>query len=114
MKNEADRLKKTLLNGYLAQATAMATSGEALERQFYVLIDEPPSQKPNIDQQALYRKAHELAVNLSSADLISTVCTEADLRDLLFIFANPNQAAFERAPLTSTILPPLFQRGESS
>lgn len=114
MKNNApDRIKARLLAGYMQHAAAMATSGEALERQFYILIDQPASKKQQQDEAILYRKAMDLASSLSSADLSSHVCNDEELRDLLFIFTNPNQAAYERAPLTQVILPTLFTGTEA-
>lgn len=113
MKNNApDRIKARLLAGYIQNASLMATSGEALERQFYILIDQMVGKRPDQDEAVLFRKASDLAQNLSAADLASHVCNDDELRDLLFIFTNPNQAAFERAPITQSILPSVFIRQE--
>ena len=103
-----DRIKSRLLVGYISHAAAMATSGEAVERQFYILLDEPVGKKPQQSEAQLFRRATDLATSLSSADLISHVCNDEELRDLLFVFTNPNQAAFERAPVTQITLPPVF------
>lgn len=106
--NESDRIKNRLLAGIITNAAAMATSGEALERQFYILIQQDPSKRPQLDEQNLYRRANELAANLSGADLQSHVCNDEELRDLLFIFTNPNQAAYERAPFANTMFPTIW------
>ncbi|MGG2201882.1 hypothetical protein [Paenibacillus validus] len=106
--NAADRIKSRLLGGYMTHAAAMATSGEALERQFYILLEQPGSKKIQQDEAILLRKSSELASSLTSADLGGHVCNDEELRDLLFIYTNPNQAAYERAPVTQTILPTVF------
>lgn len=104
----SDRIKARLLAGYMTQAATMATSGEALERQFYILLDQPAGKNAQQDEALLYRKASDLHSSLTSADLHSHVCDDEELRDLLFIFTNPIQAAYERAPATQVILPSVF------
>lgn len=101
-------LKKKLLGMYSRQAGAKATSGEALERHFYFLIDQPLGKKPQLDEEILIQRATQLASHLSSAELLSTVCGDSDLRTLQFIFTNPAHAAFERAPTDSIFLPPVL------
>lgn len=108
----SDRIKSRLLAGYMSHAAAMATGGDAVERQFYILLDQAVGKKPQQDEQLLFRKASELASSLTSADLISHFCNDEELRDLLFVFTNPNQAAYERAPMTQITLPTLFRYDE--
>ncbi|MCP1312092.1 hypothetical protein [Paenibacillus tyrfis] len=110
--NVTDRIKSRLLAGYMTHAAAMATSGEALERQFYILLDQPVSKNGQKDEANLFRRATELSLSFSGADLSGHVCNDEELRDLLFIFTNPNQAAYERAPVTQMILPTLFMGEE--
>jgi len=106
-RNETDSMiRKRLLNIYIKQATAKATSGEAMERHFYILIDQPLGQKPQNDELLVLQRATELAGHLSSAELISTVCNDSELRTLNFIFTNPVQAAYERSPQGNTYFPP--------
>ncbi|MGE7828542.1 hypothetical protein [Paenibacillus sp. NPDC093718] len=115
MKQEADTaLIARLLNGYIQQAASKATSGEALERHFYILIDQALSKKAQHEEQVLLQKALELANGLTHAELLSHVCNDNELRDLQFIFSNPNQAAYERAPLNSQSLPPVFFAAEGA
>jgi len=109
---EENQIKARLLSEYMAQAAAMTVGGEALDRQFYILLDQPASKKKQQDEAVLIRRAAELVSSLTSADLTSHLCNDDELRELLFIFTNPNQAAFERAPLTHTILPPVFSGQE--
>jgi hypothetical protein len=117
MKNQttnhaSDRIKSRLLAGYMTHAAAMATSGEAVERQFYILLDQTVGKKSQQDEALLFRNATDLASSLTSADLVSHVCNDEELRDLLFVFTNPNQAAYERAPVTQITLPTLFRYNE--
>lgn len=115
MKNEeTNRIKIRLLTGYMKHAAAMATSGEALIREFYMLLVQPQSnlKKPKLDEQILYRRAQELATNLSSSDLLSYVCSDEELRDLEFVFFNSSHAAHERAPLTNFSLPATYRPQE--
>lgn len=102
MRNEETNfLKRRLLDGYIRQAATLATGGEALERHFYILISQAPSKKQQNDIHELMAKTNELSLNLTGAGLTSNVCSDQELRDLLFIFTNPTQASFERAPQTS-------------
>lgn len=112
-KNDAvDFVKRKILEDNIKHAAQMATSGEALERQFYILIAQKPSENIKKSGDMLYRKAVELASNLSMADLTSHVCNDQELRDLLFIFTNPTQSAYERAPDDSGMyLQAVYQEG---
>ncbi len=109
-------IKKNLLNIYSKQAAAKATSGEALEKHFYLLIDSPLGNKPQIAEQVLLQRAIQLSSNLTGAELISSVCTDSELRSLNFIFTNPAQAAFERSPDDISALPSIlyYPEGEQA
>ncbi|MCY9763219.1 hypothetical protein M5X06_22150 [Paenibacillus alvei] len=108
-KQQADgNLEIRLLSHYIEQATYKAISGEALERHFYILIPAELGKKPELDEQMLIQRASELASSLTSAELFSHVCSDPELQDLQFIFNNPNQAAYERSPLTATSIPPVY------
>ena len=115
LKAETDSiLKKKLLSMYSRQAAAKATSGEALERHFYILIDYMLGKKPQLDEQVLLQRATTLASSMSSAELFSSVCTDNELRTLQFIFSNPAHSSFERAPVDDLFLPPVFYSDTSS
>lgn len=103
-----DILRKKLLSIYARQAAATVTSGEALERHFYILIKHPIGKNPQLDEEFIKHRALQLASNLSSAELISSVCTDPELRNLQFIFSNPSHAAFERAPRDNFSMPPVL------
>ena len=98
---ETHFLKRRLLDGYIRQAAILATGGEALERQFYIFLNQPLGKKPQQDHDELMGRTMELASNLTGAGLTANVCTDQELRDVLFIFLNPQQAAYERSPQSS-------------
>ncbi|MBJ6360504.1 hypothetical protein ACFOQM_04145 [Paenibacillus sp. GCM10012307] len=104
--NKEDDIRNRLLNSYMSHAAALATSGETVERQFYILLDQKLGKTTQKDEILLFQRTNELASNLVGADLIAHVCNDEELRDLLFIFTNSNQAAFERAPNHQFGLPP--------
>jgi hypothetical protein len=106
---EENPIKNRLLGNYISQAASVAVSGEALDRLFYILIDERPSNKKHQSEAILLQRGTELVSNLMSADLNSHLCSDDELRELLFIFTNLSQAAYERAPKDSLMLPPIFE-----
>lgn len=105
--NTESAIKKNILSIYKKQAVLKATSGEALDRHFYFILDQKLGKKPQMDEQVLLERSNQLASNLSGAELISHVCNDSELRTLHFIFTNPAQAAFERAPVDVTLIPPV-------
>jgi len=112
MRAETDNiLRKKLLSIYARQAASTVTSGEALERHFYILIQHPLGKNAQLDEEFLKHRAMQLTSNLSSAELISSLCTDQELRNLQFIFSNPSHAAFERAPSDSFSMPPVLLAG---
>lgn len=110
--DETDFVKRKILENTIRQAALMATSGETVERQFFILVTEPPNKKAGQAEANLYKKVHDLASNLTAAELVSHVCTDQELRELLFVFLNPVQAAYERAPLhNGPYMPPVYHGG---
>lgn len=105
-------LKMKLLMDYKNQAIAKATSGEALERHFYILLSEKLGKRPEIDIQVVLSRATQLAAAMTGAELISHVCTDNEQQELQFIFSHSTQAAYERAPLTKEIFPPILYEEE--
>lgn len=103
-----DPIQKKLLSGYAHQAAAKAMSGEALERHFYILIPHVLGKKTEIDQAVISDRGIQMASNLTHAELVSEVCDDEAHRDLQFIFSNPNQAAYERAPMAVQMYPPVM------
>ena len=101
LNNEEHFLKKRLLDGYIRQAAMLATGGQALEPQFYFFLPLQLGKKESLSENELLARATELAANLTSASLTSDVCNDQELRDVLFVFTSPQQAAYERSPITS-------------
>lgn len=93
---EQDFTRKMLLKGYIQQASRTATSGETTERRFYLIISKEI--KPKAEDE-LSNRLENLKAALSQAELESHICNEDELMDVLSLFANPIQAAFEQVEL---------------
>lgn len=96
-KKEMDFMKKTILKGYIQQASHWASSGEVVERRFYIIISRKNGKKAEIE---LLNKLNELKNYFEQAELNSHICNEDELLDVFSLFANPLQAAFEVAEIT--------------
>ncbi|MFS0841347.1 hypothetical protein [Paenibacillus sp. 1P03SA] len=107
---ESHYMRRRILDSSIREAARTASSGEAIELMFYILLATPiNTKKQNLELLNAHNKANEIADNLTEAELISHVCDDQELRELEFIFLNPLQAAFERAPQGSgPYLPPVF------
>jgi len=102
-KEEINMTKKRLLQEYLKYVASIVTSGEAIERRFFIMIS-------GKEKDELKVKAHELASNLEKSGLKSDMASDQDLIDMLFSFTHPAQAAFEKAPsFSGPYLPPVFE-----
>jgi hypothetical protein len=101
-KEETSIIKKRLLQEYLKYVASIVTSGEAIERRFFIMLS-------GKEKEELKAKAHELANNLEKSELKVEVAADQDVIDLLFSFSHPSQAAFERAPaFPGPYLPPMY------
>lgn len=107
-KAEATGVKSRLLAGYIQQAAQMAISGETVERHFYLLLSQTLDKKQK-DYAQLLQRAKELASRLTAIDLITHVCDDEELRNLLFLFFHPEQAAYERGPTENILIPPIWR-----
>ena len=93
--------RKKLLQEYIRYVGTLVSSGEVMERRYYILL-------PGKDREEIVQKAHELASNLERSGLKVRICEDQEIIDLLFVFLHPAQAAFERPPLfAGPYLPPL-------
>jgi hypothetical protein len=102
-KEEVNMTKKRLLQEYLKYVASIVTSGEAIERRFFIMLS-------GKEKEELKVKAHELASNLEKSGLKSDVISDQEIIDMLFSFTHPSQAAFEKAPAFSgPYLPPVFE-----
>lgn len=101
-REETSTIKKRLLQEYLKYVASIVTSGEAIERRFFIMLSEKEKDEIKV-------KAHELAVNLEKSGLKVEVAMDQDIIDLLFSFSHPSQAAFEKAPVfNGPYLPPVY------
>lgn len=101
-REETMSVKKRLLNEYLKYVASIVTSGEAIERRFFIMLS-------GKEKEELKAKAYELANNLEKSGLEIELAADQDIIDLLFIFSHPSQSAFERAPASSgPYLPPMY------
>ncbi|WP_038069262.1 MULTISPECIES: hypothetical protein [Thermoanaerobacterium] len=102
-KEEVNMTKKRLLQEYLKYVASIVTSGEAIERRFFIMIS-------GKEKEELKVKIHELASNLEKSGLKSDMASDQELIDVLFSFTHPAQAAFEKAPIfNGPYLPPVFE-----
>ncbi|WKV10343.1 hypothetical protein Q2T46_02970 [Thermoanaerobacterium sp. CMT5567-10] len=102
-KEEVNMTKRKLLQEYLKYVASIVTSGEAIERRFFIMIS-------GKEKEELKVKIYELASNLEKSGLKSDITTDQELIDVLFSFTHPAQAAFEKAPaFNGPYLPPVFE-----
>lgn len=93
-KMEQDFARKMVLKGYIQQASKLASSGETVERRFYVIIIKKV--EDGRSENDLINRINELQVKFIQAELTCDICEEDELLDVLALFANPVQAAFEK------------------
>ncbi|MBC7336227.1 MAG: hypothetical protein H5U01_08155 [Clostridia bacterium] len=91
---EAEGARRAVLRGYLQYVRGLAAGGIAVERRFYILI--PGEARKKGGREELLARAREFAAALARADLTAHLCDDREILDLLFVFFNPSQAAFER------------------
>lgn len=105
-KMEQDFVRKTVLKGYIQQASQLATSGETTERRFYIIIDKEVGNRAELE---LLARLSDLQSKFQQAELTSHICDDDEIMDVLSLFANPIQASFERAEVRYDI-PTLMER----
>jgi hypothetical protein len=106
-KMEQDFTRKMLLKGYIQQASDMASSGETVERRFYIIISKKIEDSKSEDE--LINRINDLQVKLTQAELNCDICKEDELMDVFSLFASPVQAAFEKPELEYD-LPPVLMK----
>lgn len=105
-KMQQDFTRKMLLKGYILQASNIASSGEAAERRFYVIIFSKMENNKSVNE--LIGRVQELNNKFSKAELNCNVCDEDELMDVLALFASPLQASFEKTILEYELAPILY------
>lgn len=94
-KMEQNFTRKNVLKGYIQQASEMASSGETVERRFYIIITK--DSKVHRAEEELINRLNEFNMKLAAAELSSEICQDDEIMDLYSLFANPAQAAFEKS-----------------
>lgn len=92
-KKELDFKRKAVLKGYIQQASRMASSGDTMERRFYLILTKVAENKA---ERELLERLDGFKVKLSKANLVTTICNEDECMDVLALFSNPVQSAVER------------------
>lgn len=95
-KEETNFIKKTVLKGYIQQASEMASSGKTIERRFHIIVTKEIGNKAEIE---LMSRLKEFKIKLLQAELDSEICNDDELMDVLSLFANPIQTSFERTEI---------------
>lgn len=104
-KHENDYTRKRLLKAFLKEASYKASSGDTIERRFYIIVSKEYSNKA---EEELMNRLYELKRKISAAGLISEICNEDELMDVFSLFSHPIQASFERATM-EMLLPPVLE-----
>lgn len=97
-KNESDYTRKNVLKGFIQQAFETARSGEVIERRFYLIVTKKYSNEKS--EKELLTRLTDLQSKFLQAGLKTKVCNEDELMDVLSLFANPIEMAFEQVALT--------------
>lgn len=105
-KMEHNFTRKNVLKGYIQDASHMASSGDTIERRFYMIISKIIEDNKSINE--LIDRLNELKDKLTQADLMCNICTDDDILDLFSLFANPLQAAYEKNEIEYD-LPPVVE-----
>ena len=98
---EAEGQRRGLLRGYLGYVREVLASGEAPERQFYVLVpsDSRAAKRKTAELRA---RAAEFVAGLARAEVSAHLCDDGEVLALLMAWLHPAHAARERievAPL---------------
>lgn len=96
-KFEADWTRKNILKNYITEAANIAASGELTERRFYSIHWTKPGDKAALE---LRQRMAEVFKSYDSCDLRPTLCKDDELLDVYTLFANMNNAAFERSEIS--------------
>ena len=104
IKDTQINIKRKILQNALKKAAFITTSGEAVERSFYILLEQEPGKFA--EDQAL-KDINELASEFTGMGLVSHVCSDREHLELEFLITHPAQASTERVPdIATTYLPP--------
>ena len=99
-KQESDFVRRNLLKGFMHQASQMASSGETMERRFYLILTKPNGNKALME---LNSRVEEFKEKFADAELEAEICDDDEVMDVLDLFANPNQAGIEKTRISHDI-----------
>jgi hypothetical protein len=101
-KQEQDYTRKRVLKAFIKEASNTASSGETVERRFYIIITKTVGNKA---EEELTNRLRDLQHKLSSAELVSSICKDDESMDVYSLFAHPIQASFEKATIEMQLAP---------
>lgn len=104
-RQEQDYTRKRILKSFIKEASDTASSGETVERRFYIIFTKKAGNKA---EEELKNKLRDFQHKLSSAELMSHICKDDELMDVYSLFAHPVQASFERFNIEMQ-LPPILE-----
>lgn len=93
-KMEQDFTRKSVLKGYIQHTTKLVTSGEIIERRFYIILNEPLTNSKA--EEDIIKNIEELKDKFNNAELSAEVCYTDEIMDVYALFASPMHAAFEK------------------
>ncbi len=100
LQESTDPMQKELLISEMKEIATFATTGDVIERQFYLLIWELAKED---GVKELYRRANEMENKFSACEINAELCGEESIIRLLNLFANPNYAHMEDGDVEPTI-----------
>ena len=110
--SSSNPIQQQLLKMYQSEADQMIASGTANERRFYLAIAMPIANEknPRITEEELWKKAYAIVNDFNSMELSAHLCTDQEIRELLFTFYRP--ASTEDVPTTNSNLFALYLGGQ--
>lgn len=95
-------------------AAEFAASGEATDILFYIIVAIPPEKEGKKKKSVVKEKAQTVVSVIKDAGLNAHLCTDKELRELMFLFTHHSQATYERAPEDNgPYLPPVYESKEA-
>ena len=97
--NTIDPMKKELLRFYSEQAERIVNNGQAMERQFFIILTAKPEKVDQLSyiEHELLQKGFDLMGDLRSINMPCQVLLDQELRELLMIYFHPVNH-LEKAP----------------
>jgi len=103
---ETDPKKRLVLKSAMSEATRLVREGACVERQYYLVISEPPAADGHALSRLRERAAH-FAERLAGGGVDARLCAYDELHRALMLYAMPRQAAMLPSALELSIAPML-------